>query len=348
MNNFGFARRTLTMILLAFCLAAIGWAQAGPQQFANLGDFKLVSGETIQDLKLGYRTVGQLNADKSNAILFPCWYGGATEQLQGNAVPGGLADSSKYFVILVDPIGNGVSTSPSNSTAQPRMKFPKITMRDMVNAEYALASKTLGLKHLKAVMGISMGGMQSFQWSVSYPDYMDKVIPIVGSPRLAPFDLAHWAAELDLIRLDPAWQGGDYAKNPKLRLRTRIDDLMMTTPADYNAKHKRQEILAGTDNLEESASFDANNYIREGEAMLSTDVSDVFGGDMKKAAAAVKAKMLIIVADQDHMVTPEPAEEFAKYTGAPVYHLEGKCGHLSSSCQSRETLNQVQVFLSLP
>lgn len=112
------------LFLAALC------AGAQEQQFANLGDFKLESGEVLRDCRIGYRTFGQLSADKSNVILIPTWAGGTTERLAGNVGAGLLADSTKYYVILVDALSNGVSSSPSNSTLQPRMHFPKITVRD--------------------------------------------------------------------------------------------------------------------------------------------------------------------------------------------------------------------------
>src|SRR5208282_6571642 len=102
-----------------FCLAGVARAQT--LQFAELGDFKLGNGEVIRDCRIGYRTLGTLNADKSNIILFPTWALGTTEQLLSNVGSNKLADSTKYYVILVDALGNGVSSSPSNSKLQPRM-----------------------------------------------------------------------------------------------------------------------------------------------------------------------------------------------------------------------------------
>jgi homoserine O-acetyltransferase len=184
-------------------------------KFASLGDFKLESGEVIRDCRIGYRTFGKLKADDSNAILIPTWANGTTDQLQHSIGPkNGVVDYVDYYVVLIDALANGISTSPSNSTAQPRMKFPKITVRDMVNSQYQVLTATLGLKHLKAVVGISMGGMQTFQWMVSYPTFMDHAVPIVGSPRLAPYDMLHWQAEIDAIETNPAWSHGDYPDNP--------------------------------------------------------------------------------------------------------------------------------------
>src|ERR1700747_3771195 len=127
-------------------------AEEGAQQFAELGDLKLQSGGVIQDFRLGYRTLGKLNGRKSNAILWPSWLGGKSEDLLQFVGPGKVVDTTTYFVVLVEAIGNGVSSSPSNSSKQPLMKFPAFTIRDMVEAEHRLLTDVLHIFHLRAVM----------------------------------------------------------------------------------------------------------------------------------------------------------------------------------------------------
>jgi homoserine O-acetyltransferase len=321
------------------------FAQDGQQKFATLGDFRLVSGEVLRDGRIGYRTYGQLNADKSNVILLPTWASGTTEQLQGNVGPGKLADSSKYFVILVDALANGVSSSPSNSPLQPRMKFPRITIRDMVKVQYQFLTRDLGIHHLKAVMGISMGGMQTFQWLVSYPDFMDKAIPIVGSPRLAPYDLVLWKSEIDAIRKDPQWTNGDYTNNPAGLQLAEIGALVGKTPERYNQETTRAKVLQSLEEESRQPGPDANDHIRQMEAMMSLDVSDVFAGSMEKAAAAVKAKVLVVVGTYDHVVTPGPAKDFAKLLGAEVLEFPSDCGHQTPACEERSMVARVKEFL---
>ena len=140
---------------------AQGTAAGGLQQFAELGDLKLQDGGVIRDFRLGYRTLGKLNAKKSNAILWPTWLGGKSADLLQFLGPGKVVDTANYFVVLVDAIGDGLSTSPSNSKKQPLMSFPSFSVRDMVEAEHRLTVEVLHLAHLHAVMGISMGGMQT-------------------------------------------------------------------------------------------------------------------------------------------------------------------------------------------
>ncbi|HEX7295553.1 MAG TPA: alpha/beta fold hydrolase [Pyrinomonadaceae bacterium] len=307
---------------------------------------KLQNGGVIRNCRIGYRTFGKLASDKSNVVVFPTWASGTTEQLASNIGPGRLIDSDLYFVVAIDALSNGISSSPSNSRLQPRLHFPKFTLRDTVESQHQLLTRVLKIGHARAIVGISMGGMQVFQWMTSYPDFMDKAIPIVGSPRLAPYDLLLWQAQIEALMRDRDWKQGNYSHNPARALDFAFGELLLTTPADYNRRKTREAVL--TDLLKaknDRHGFDANDKIRQVQAMMQLDVSRDFGGSLARAAQAVKTKTFVIVAKLDHVVTPGPATEFAALLGAQLLELDSECGHLATSCEHERLNEAVRAFL---
>ena len=341
MNNSSLALR-LCVALQLFAVVAC----AQEQQFANIGDLRLQNGGVIRNCRIGYRTFGQLNSDKSNVIVFPTWAGGTTEQLVSNIGPGKLVDSSRYFVIAIDALSNGVSSSPSNSRLQPRMRFPKFGLRDTVESQHVLLTKVLKIDRVKAVVGISMGGMQAFQWIVSYPNFMEKAVPIVGSPRLAPYDLLLWQAQIEALMRDRDWRGGNYSVQPARALNFAFGALLLTTPTDYNQHKTREQVFADLAKAQTENRSDANDKIRQVQAMMALDVSQEFGGSLERAAQAVKAKVFVVVSKYDHVVTPGPATDFAKLMGAQLLQLDSDCGHLATTCESHLMNDAVARFLA--
>jgi homoserine O-acetyltransferase len=341
--------KTWVRLFLCFSLLLLvsePTAVAQGQRFVQLGDFRVESGEVIRACRIGYRTFGKLNDEKSNAILFTTWASGTTEQLQSNIGPGKLVDDSKYFVIAIDALSNGVSSSPSNSRLQPRMRFPKLTIRDMVNTQREVLTRIFHLNHVQAVIGISMGGMQTFQWMVSFPDFMDKAIPIVGSPQLAPYDLILWQAQVDAIMNDHGWNNGNYSRNPARAADAEFGALLLTTPDNYNTQMTRRQVFEELEKEKKQPGFDSNNKIRQAQAMMALDVTKEFAGSMKRAAASVKARVFVIVAKLDHVVTPGPALEFANLLHSQLLVLESDCGHMAPGCESQKVNQAVADFLA--
>src|SRR5438552_19209223 len=160
-----------------------------PHQQYRIGDLTLESGEVIKDFAISYVTHGTLNVQKSNAILMVTAISGNHHRLDFLIGPGKALDPTKYFIVATDAIGNGLTTSPSNSQAQPRMKFPRFLIRDMVASQYRLLTEHLGIAHVVAVVGPSMGGMQVLQWGVSHPDFMDSLVAMVPLARTPPWSV---------------------------------------------------------------------------------------------------------------------------------------------------------------
>lgn len=319
----------------------------GEQRIAELGTCALDSGERIQECRIGYRTFGKLDATKSNAVLFPTWFTGTTKSLL-DGVPDKLVDTKRFFLILVDAIGDGVSSSPSNSPRQARLAFPRFTIHDMVETQRRLLRDTLGIERLHAVMGISMGGMQAFEWSVAHPDEVARAVPIVATPQLTSHDLHLWSTELHALEDSTEYAGGNYQGRPKIRAVQDIHWLMLTTPRHRARETSRDAYAKWAEEKEADTAFDWNDWHRQAEAMLKHDVARAYEGSLEAAAKTVKAKMLVVVADQDHMVHPEPAKAFAKAMGdrAELFVLDTDCGHFAPGCSSAEVSERVRKFLA--
>ena len=323
-------------------------AEAGPgaQRLARLGSCPLESGETLRDCVVGYRTFGALDAARSNVIVWPTWFTGRSAAV-GAFARDKLIDTGKYHLIVVDALADGVSSSPSNSPSQARLAYPKISMRDMVESQRRLLVEHLGLRHVRAVAGISMGGMLAFQWAVSQPDFMDAIVPIVGSPRLTSHDLLLWSAELHALEADVAYAQGNYQGAPTLRAVLDIHQLALTTPGYRSRETSRERFPAWLAEAEADPGFDWNDWRRQLEAMLAHDVSAPFGGSMDAAAKRVRARALVVVAEHDHAVNPAPALELAAKLGASTFVLKSPCAHLAPGCEESAALRgAIDAFLS--
>ncbi len=341
--------KLLSVVLLGLFAAASACAQQqSPLQFAELGTCKLDSGAAIETCRLGYRTYGTLNSARSNAVLFPMWFTGRSGDAGALVGPGPahFIDTDKYFVILVDPFGNGVSSSPSNSATQHGTAFPVFSIRDMVRAEERLVRDTLHLQHLHAVVGQSMGGMQVFEWTVNAPAIMDLAVSIVGTPQLTSYDEFLWSAEKQALETDPDYKAGRYTTNPALPMVAYLHQMHLSTP-EYIVDHTTREGFAqffARTGAETHTGTDANDYLRQLQAMLTQDIAH--GGDIYAAVRAIQAKMLIINAQQDHMVNPVPALAVARLLHAQTLVLTSDCGHMAPGCELAEVAPVIDRFLA--
>jgi homoserine acetyltransferase len=314
------------------------------QKFADIGNFKLENGEVIKDCRIGVRTFGILNRQKSNAMLFPSWFGGTSANLLGLIGPGNVADSTKYFVIAVDALGDGVSSSPSNSKLQPDTTFPKFDIRDMVNSQYEMLTKILHINHLFCVIGGSMGGIRTFQWIVSYPNFTDYAIPWIGTPKLTFYDLLLLNTELQIINTDLK---AHVPEEGIMKAIADITELNVRTPQYYAVNKKPEEFYTYIRNNQKSFSkgFKVYDWRSQLEAIIAHNVAAPYDSNMQTAASRVKAKVLEIVNLQDHMVNPHPAINFAKLIHAKLLELNNDCGHLGPFCQSDTVDKAINDFL---
>jgi len=210
--------RILCGLLVAVSAVAAGAAEFPPPKQGSwvARDFKFHTGEVMPELKISYTTVGAPSGEpvlmlhgttgSGAGMLTPAFAG----ELFGAGQP---LDATKYFIILPDAIGHGQSAKPSDGL---RAKFPRYNYDDMVLAQYRLVTEGLGLKHLRLVMGNSMGGMHTWIWGVVYPDFMDALVPMASQPT--EMSSRNWMMRrliTDSIRNDPEWNGGNYTTQPK-------------------------------------------------------------------------------------------------------------------------------------
>ena len=179
-------------------------------------DFRFHTGETLPEVKLHYTTLGD---PKNEAVLVLHGTTGSGTGLLSPAfggelfAPGQPLDAAKYYVILPDVIGHGKSSKPSDGL---RAKFPRYNYTDMVDGAYRLLTEHLDVKHLRLVIGNSMGGMETWIWAQRYPGFMDTAVPMASLP--SEMSSRNWIMRrliIDSIRNDPEWMAGNYTRQPK-------------------------------------------------------------------------------------------------------------------------------------
>src|SRR6058998_791879 len=218
-------------------------------------DFRFISGETLPELRIHYRTLGKPEKDPqgktTNAVLIMHGTTGSGAQFIRPEFAGELfgkdqpLDATKFFIVLPDGIGHGKSSKPSDGM---HAKFPRYGYTDMVEAQYRLLTEGLGIDHARLVMGTSMGGMHTWLWGELYPDFMDALMPLASLPtQISGRNRAWRRAVIDAIRNDPAWKGGEYkTQPPSLRTAAEMLWFMSSNPV---LRQKEAPTLAKTDEV---------------------------------------------------------------------------------------------------
>lgn len=336
----------LRTVLLGVTLSALALSESraqGDLQRADLGRCSLESGEVLEDCWLAYRTFGELNSDSSNAVLFPTQFMGTSATLASYIGPDGIVDEAEHFVIAIDAFANGVSSSPSNSSSQAGDSFPQVSIRDMVASQYRLVTETFGLSSLRGVVGISMGGMQAFEWAVSYPGFAEKIVAVASSPRLASYDIVLWETVLRILSLYQECKCQE-----AVAALMGIAFLTGNSPAYQARVSPRDSIPAIIGRMDHQmfAPPIAHNLAVQVRAMIGHNVAAPYDDSIRQAAARIQADVLIVVTPEDHVVTPGPALEFAELLGAEAIQLPNDCGHNGLRCDSQMLSQATQRFLA--
>jgi homoserine O-acetyltransferase len=334
--------RHACLVLVLCCSATVADSE---QQFAIIGDLPLESGDILQDVRIGYRIAGTLNADKSNVMVFPTWFTGSSgDYIQYGLIgPGKLADTDRYYVVIIDALANGISSSPSNSSRQAGALFPLVTIDDMVASQHILLTRHLGIEHARVVMGISMGGMQTFQWMGQYPEFMDKAIPIDGSPRMTSYDLLQWQTHLQAIEM---LQAAGVSNREITKHLASLNLLTLWTPTYFVENVPPEKLPEMITEAEQGyASLDAYDYAAQLRAMIGHDVYAADTAGQPGYVESVTADVLVIGVASDHMVNPVPGKKLAATLNARRLEIQSNCGHIGSSCEGASVIAAVHEFL---
>jgi homoserine O-acetyltransferase/O-succinyltransferase len=318
-----FASAALVALLLL--LLPVGHARA--VQYFNGQDFQFEDGSVLSDFRVAYETQGTLTPAHDNAILLIPGAIGDRHAFDAMIGPGKTFDTDKYFVITADPLGGGESSSPAQGRGQ---EFPRYTIRDMMEAQQALVTRGLGLKRLRAVVGLSMGSFIALEWAIHHPDTIGSLVLLGPSPK--PDTGFRLIVDLvnSVIALDPEWQGGAYTHNPAEGLRhAGMLFYPWTVSSAYidriSSRQLSQEVEA---TARAFAQWDANSLVLRYAAYRAHDIAAPFEGDIGAALARVSAPTLVIAGATDRLIGTEGARRISeKIRRASYAEIASDLGH---------------------
>jgi homoserine O-acetyltransferase len=275
-------------------------------------NFRTEGGVTLPEAHVVYGTYGTLNAAGDNAVLLPSHYMADLHGYEWLIGPGKALDPGRLFLITSELFGNGRSSSPSN-TPEPfhGPRFPLMTIRDNVRAVKELLDAELHVAHLRAVIGFSMGAQQAFQWAVSYPDSMDRIVATSGTARTYGHGIVRLEGQIAALTLDPAFRGGDYAAEPEKGIEAFA---LVWTGWLYSQEWWRRELWREDDPPGKSLDgvidqyrrnfipgADANDLILQMRSWESNDVGNTppFHGDTAAALRSIRARVLYMPSATD-------------------------------------------------
>ena len=326
----------------------------------DAGNLLLESHQTLRNCKLAYRTLGTLNATKSNAVLVTTWFSGTSKVMQDVYVGAGHAlDPDKYFIIIADQLGGGLSSSAHNTPAPQAMgKFPKLCIGDDVSAQHKLITQGFGIQQLALVVGGSMGGQQVYEWAVRFPDMVLRAAPIAATARISLHQTVFIDTLIEAILSDPAWRGGWYGSG--LDVHAGMDRMArIVATAGWSTafyQDRRWNTVLGMTSLDDFINgvmkayfepMDPNVLLDQMHKWQRADVSRHTAGDLTAALARITAKTCVMPISHDQFFPPsECAADCALIADAQLGVIQSPEGHMGLNGFEPGFMEQVDRYLT--
>ena len=313
----------------------------GSYELFSIGDFVLEEGYTLRDCRLAYTTFGELNEAKDNAILITTWYSGTHQIFRDVYVgPGHALDPGEYFIVVINQIGNGLSSSPHNTEGPHAMaRFPHVRIGDDVRAQEQLLRERFGIEELQLVTGGSMGAQQTYEWAVRFPEKVRRAAPIAGTAKNTPHDFIYTQTLIEAITSDPQFKGGWYGSSSNLReglaRHARIWSVMGFSTEFWKQEQWRPLGFASADDFQVGfmdayfQMMDPNDLLCMAWKWQRGDVSRHTGGDLAAALGRIRARTFVMPINED-MFFPvrDHAAEQKLVPNCELRVIESTAGHL--------------------
>jgi len=311
-------------------------------RYFDTENFPLQRGASLPLTRLAYRTVGTLNAARDNVVLIPSWYSGNDEESAAVfAGAGRPINYDEHYIVFTNLLGGGRSSSPSNTPAPyDRARFPAVTLLDNVRLQHELLTRELGIEKIKLVAGWSMGGAQAYQWASLYPGMVERIAVVAGAARAAAYNRVFLLSMRRALRLDPLFDGGDYAQAPVNGLKAfasiyagwGVSEEFFRTEAfkAFGAADYAQFVELFWEPL--FLKHDANDLLTQLDTWENADISDnrLHQKDLAAALSAIRARVLTLPIESDRFFPPvDNQAEMAHLNNGVVTVVRSNWGHIA-------------------
>ena len=304
-----------------------------------LGDVELESGQVLERAALAYATFGELSPRRDNVVLFPTYYTGTHRENARMVGVGRALDPERYFVVIPNLFGNGVSSSPSNHEPQPGADFPRVSLLDNARCQRRLLEEVFGVERVALAFGWSMGAQQAYHFSALFPDRVERLLAVCGSARTSAHNWVFLEGVKAALLADPSFAEGRYTTPPKRGLGAfgRVYAGWAYSQTFFRAGHYRELGFATPEALldgwaADHEAWDANDLLAMLYAWQQADISNnsLYGGDLARALGAIEARTIVMPASTDLYFPPEDsALEVAQLRRGELRVIETDWGHVA-------------------